>query len=155
MLATCTALVGRLGEASSGSSTSAASPSMASVAAEPTSVKAAPAAPKPRKAAPAPVEVTALKLWNAYDANEVAADNAYKGQSLLVTGSVASIDKDMFDNVVLHLKSPNEFMNTQATLEDSEKSIAASLAKGSKVALLCTGGGRIIGTPMLSDCTIK
>jgi hypothetical protein len=39
--------------------------------------------------------VSSYELFNAYQANEVAADDRYKGKKLLVTGSVASIDKGL------------------------------------------------------------
>jgi hypothetical protein len=143
-MATCTALAGRSGANGSSSTASAAS-----VAGTPA------AAAKPAKVVTPPVEVTAMALWRAYDSNEVAADNAYKDRDLLVTGTLSSIDKDFLDNVILDLKSPNEFMNVKAKLEDSEKSKAAGLSKGAKVVVLCTGAGRMVGSPYLKDCTIK
>ena len=73
-----------------------------------------------------PLEVDAMQLWRDYDANEVSADNMYKDRSLAVTGRVASIDKDFLDNIIIHLRSPNQFMHTRATMEDSEKRAASS-----------------------------
>lgn len=99
--------------------------------------------------------VDAVKLWKDYDANEVAADGVYKGKILQVTGTVASIDKNIMGDIVLHLKSPNEFMNTMATLKKTETSKAAALNKGAKVTLLCKGKGRLLGSPALGDCTIS
>lgn len=52
--------------------------------------------------------MSAVQLGRDYDANEVAADDKYRGQTLLVTGTVESIDKDMFDSLVLHLASDQE-----------------------------------------------
>lgn len=101
------------------------------------------------------VTVGAAQLWTDYQNNEVAADEKYKGRLLLVTGTIASIDKDAFDNMVVRLQSPNQFMNVHAKLEDSEKSEAARLSKGQKVTVKCEGGGMIIGSPMLRDCTIE
>lgn len=86
--------------------------------------------------------------------NEVAADNIFKGRDLIVSGTLSSIDKDFTGDVILQLESPNTFMGTRAHLEESEASKAASIRKGSKVALLCTGGGKIVGSPVLRDCTI-
>jgi hypothetical protein len=106
--------------------------------------------------APAPaVTVAAVDLWKAYDANEVAADEVYKDKRLLVTGAVASIDKDIMDDVVLMLSTPNEFMKVHAQLEDSEASAAAALKKGASVTVACTGGGLIMGSPILKDCRIQ
>jgi len=131
------------------------SPAGAAVAAP----AAAHAAPEAKSAAPEAkspdLAVDAVKLWKDYDANEVAADGTYKGKILQVTGIVASIDKDFMDDIVLHLKSPNEFMNTMATLEKSEASKAAALNKGAKVTVVCKGKGRIMGSPALGSCTLS
>lgn len=99
--------------------------------------------------------VSAYEMWQQYDANEVAADNYYKGRVFRIKGTVASIDKDFMDNVVLHLVSPNEFMTTTATMKDSKNSAnspAASLSKGDRVILVCVVKGRIVGAPVLDDC---
>ena len=98
--------------------------------------------------------VDAVKLWKDYAANEVSADDVYKGKILRVAGVVASVDKDIMDDIVLHLQSPNEFMNTMATLETSEAGKAASLSKGTTVTVICKGNGRFMGSPALKDCTI-
>jgi hypothetical protein len=132
--------------ASGGSSnTSTANASMANATTATTTVKtvAVPVVAMP---------VDNRKLWNDYEANEVAADATYKGKALKVSGVVASIDKDFMDNVVLRLASPNEFMSTMATMEHSETARSAALNKGQTVALLCTGKGRLMGSPALDDC---
>ncbi len=100
------------------------------------------------------VEVDAVGMWRDYDANEVAADQKYKGQVLLVRGTVDSIDKNFLGQIVVHLRSPNQFAPTMATVESSEASKAAALSKGQKVALRCKGGGKIVMSPTLEDCTL-
>lgn len=107
------------------------------------------------EAKPPALAVDAIKLWQDYDANEVAADGIYKGKILKVTGTVASIDKDFLDNIIVHLKSPNPIMNTMAKLEKSESSKAAALNKGAPITLTCEGAGRVVGSPSLDDCTIS
>jgi len=96
--------------------------------------------------------VDAVKLWKAYDANEVAADDEFKGKTVLVTGRVLSIDKDFLDNIVVRLSSPNEFMPTSASMRDSEKAIAAGLQNGTTVHVVCECAGRLMGSPTLRDC---
>jgi len=113
----------------------------------------APPAPSPPPPEPVQaVRVSALTLWNAYQANEVSADQAYKGQTLIVTGRVSSIGKDMFNDVFLSLRSPNEFMGVRANIADSEERRAAALSKGAGVILRCEGAGMIIGSPILNAC---
>lgn len=136
--------------------------------ARPKAPKGITAEPSPRPAAtvqraverPAPppeqaIRVSAIDLWDTYHANEVAADNQYKDRLLLVDGSVKSIDKDFMDNIVVRLRSRNEFMGTMAKVEDSEKSRAAALRKGQKVTLECRGGGMVMGSPSLRSCTFQ
>lgn len=99
-----------------------------------------------------PVTVTAVQLFNDYDANEVAADEKFKGKRLLVTGTVQSIDKGAFNNIVISLRTPNEFMAVHASFDNEHEKMAASLKKGVKVNWICDGEGRIIGSPILKNC---
>ena len=99
--------------------------------------------------------MTAEKLFTDYQANEVSADEVYKGKNLLVTGKVSSITKDFLDNIVVSLVTSNQFMSVMATVDDSEKSKAGKLAKGESVSVLCKGGGAVVGSPMLGDCKIQ
>ncbi|KWE66098.1 hypothetical protein WL77_14975 [Burkholderia ubonensis] len=99
------------------------------------------------------VNVTASALFVAYEKNEVAADQKYKGKALSVSGTVQSIDKDAFDEIVVQLRTNNEFMPVHAYLSKEKEALAASLEKGQKVTWTCEGGGRIIGSPVLRDCT--
>lgn len=98
--------------------------------------------------------VEAVDLWKDYQANEVSADNIYKGKGLLVLGTVDSITKDVFQNVVVRLKSPNQFMGVMATLREDQAGKAASLANGQRVRLVCEGNGAVATIPMLGDCTL-
>ncbi|HZZ86074.1 MAG TPA: hypothetical protein VFE30_16205 [Anaeromyxobacteraceae bacterium] len=109
-----------------------------------------PARPAARTAG---MEVDNRRLWQDYEANEVAADNVYRGKTLKVRGTVSSVDKDFMDNIVVHLASPNEFMNTMATVQKAEARQAAQLSKGQRISLICEGKGRVMGSPSLDDCT--
>lgn len=100
------------------------------------------------------VKVTAMKLFDDYHANEVSADNKYKGKRIALSGTVTDITKDFTDDVVLYLATSNEFMPVHATLEESEKSKAADLEKGKKIELICDGRGMVVGTPSLNHCLI-
>ena len=117
-----------------------------------TSVGARARPAKPAKPAKPAVEIGAVKLWRAYDANEVAADAIYKGKTLRVTGRVASIDKDFLDNIVVRLRGPNSFASTIASVSKGQAAKAAALKKGQTITIDCVGGGRVIGSPSLNDC---
>jgi hypothetical protein len=131
--------------------TTAATTTAATPTAEP---KAAPtptvtATPKPQA-----VPVTATQLFNDYQGNEVAADDKYKGKTLLVTGTISDVKKDFTDSIVIGLRTSNQFMPIDAHVDDSEKSKAARLNKGDSVKLQCEGNGMVIGRPQLGDCTL-
>ena len=116
---------------------------------------AAPATVAPAPAAPVAVTVTAGTLYDAYDSNEVAADQKYKGQLLAVSGTVQSIDKDVFNNIIVSLKTKNEFMAVRAYLNKEHEPLAASLGKGQKISWTCTGDGKMVGSPVIRDCSPK
>ncbi|WP_313251393.1 OB-fold protein [Stenotrophomonas indicatrix] len=98
------------------------------------------------------VEVTATTMFSDYQDNEIAADGKYKGKALLVSGTVDSISSDFMDKPVVQL-SAKPFGFVQAS--DLPKDVAATLKKGQKVTLACTGNGEVIGFPALSGCTVQ
>lgn len=99
---------------------------------------------------------TAKELATLYEENTVAADNKFKGKRFEIAGTIAAINTDFMDSAIIVLKGGvNEFMEPQAELVDAEKQKAASLKKGQKIALICTGAGDIAKSPMMKDCVIK
>lgn len=114
-----------------------------------TTAAAPTAAPKPA------IEVTAKQLFNDYHANEVNADDQYKGKTLLVSGTVSKIRKDFRDTMILDLATSNQFQPVAAELDDSEKATAKTLSQGDGVKLRCTGKGMVVGRPRLIDCLVE
>lgn len=111
---------------------------------------------KPAEADDTPaIDVAAGELFDAYHENEVAADDRFKGKKLRVTGTIASIDKDFLDNVVVRLQTANQFQSVMATVREAEKSTAAKLKKGQKATVTCKGRGMVVGSPSLDDCTFE
>ena len=117
--------------------------------------------------------VDANQLGKAYASNEVAADTAYKDKYLLVLGTVQGVSKDMFDNIIVKLKSNNQFLAVHARLDksvaviegmenDQSKAVtmktvstveaAGALKPGQRVQLICQGDGAVIGSPQLKLC---
>lgn len=108
---------------------------------------------KPSQPAGPAISVTAKQLFEDYQKNEVSADDKYKGKLLKVSGTVHSIDKDAFDNMILRLATPNQFMSVAATMNVSEKAKLGQMAKGQAATVQCTGGGMVIKSPILKDCS--
>jgi len=104
---------------------------------------------------PQAISISAPRLWADYNANEVAADNKYKGRRLVVQGQVGSISKGIVDDVYLLLSTYNEFESVHADLRAEYKSEAAELHIGQIITVDCEGGGMVLGSPFLKDCSIQ
>lgn len=103
---------------------------------------------------PQAISVSAPKLWADYHANEVAADNQYKGKRLIVEGQVTSISKGIIDDVYVLLSTFNEFESVHADLKPEYQSEAARLRIGQVITVDCEGGGMVMGDPFLKKCSI-
>ncbi|MFC3902547.1 tRNA_anti-like [Acinetobacter marinus] len=103
------------------------------------------------------IEVTAQQLYEAYQQNEIAANQQFKDKQLLVHGVVDSIEADFMDKPVINLRAGDEynFLLPSANLADEELNKAATLSKGQTVSLLCVGGSEVIGAPVLNDCYLQ
>lgn len=99
--------------------------------------------------------VGSTRLWQENDANEVAADNRYKGKQVRVTGRVSGVEKNMMGAAVLSLISGNPIFQTRATLTPDETPRAAALAKGDTVVIQCTGAGTMMRMPDLDHCILQ
>ena len=122
----------------------------------PPSSESSPSASRPQPAPEEPpIRITAVRLHQEYDDNEVAADAKYKGHTLLVDGSINSIDKDFLNHIVVHLRAGNEFTTVMATVDDADATKAAGLKKRQKIVLLCKGGTRIMDSATLDECRIQ
>ncbi|UFQ99424.1 OB-fold protein [Pseudomonas wenzhouensis] len=100
------------------------------------------------------IEVSAQQLAQAYDRNTVAADQQFKGKRFKITGTVDSINTDMFGNPYVTLRGGiNQFMEPQFELDEDHANYAAGLQSGLRISLICTGHGDVAKTPMSKDCT--
>jgi hypothetical protein len=104
----------------------------------------------PKSGAP----VTAKDLIAHYKANEVSADSSYKNRSLVVTGLVDTIGKDLLDTPYVTLNSGEtiSFPSVQCMGSRNSNEFAA-LRKGQQVKVVgvCTGK---FGNILLSPCSI-
>lgn len=99
--------------------------------------------------------VTAQALAAAYEQNTVAADARFKGQRFKVTGVVVSINTDFLGNPYLVLRGGvNQFMEPQFSFSKSDSEKLATLRKGARVTLICTGSGDVAKTPMSKGCRL-
>ena len=97
------------------------------------------------------IDVTATQLFKDYDANEVNADDKYKGKVLRVTGTISTIGKDILDTPYIAFATSNEIMSVQCMFDDT--GILGSLRKGQKLTVRCKGDGKL-GNVILRGCMI-
>jgi hypothetical protein len=99
------------------------------------------------------ITISANVLYHAYDANEVAADEKYKGKSVKITGKVQSIGKDILGSPYVVIGGSGMLDGVQCVFATSETSPLASLSKGQTVTISGTVSGKMV-QPMVSDCKL-
>ncbi|WP_198170319.1 OB-fold protein [Mucilaginibacter arboris] len=95
--------------------------------------------------------ISAHDLTATYEANEVAADENFKGKTFYVTGTITDIKKDVLDNIYVTLKGNEMFRQVQCFFEDKET--AAQMHKGMKVTFKGTCDGLMINV-LMKDCVL-
>jgi len=96
-------------------------------------------------------KTTARDYESAYDANEIAADNAFKGKTILLSGTIDSIDKDFTDAGYITLQGSG-LMGVHAQLNQDVMSEAASFHRGQQVNFVCQGSGKVVTIAGLDNC---
>lgn len=75
----------------------------------------------------------------------------YKGKRLQMSGTVVSVNKDFVNAIWVGIGGgSNPFLPIHA--EGLDPARAAGLEKGQILSLTCTGGGMIVGSPILKHC---
>jgi hypothetical protein len=96
--------------------------------------------------------IDAKSLFAIYEANEVAGDARFKDKRIIITGTIESINSGIGDEPTVLLKA-EQFQSVH--LDGIDKNQAATLSKGQYISAECTGGGEIIGSPLMKDCKIN
>lgn len=97
-------------------------------------------------------QTTSSRLFSDYEKNEVVLDEKIKDKKIILLGVIQAIDKDFMDNMIINLKTNNEFMPSRMQMNESQKSIVLERAKGDKVAITCKSIRRAMGSPSGRDC---
>lgn len=98
--------------------------------------------------------ITSQQLYNAYDANEVAADQKYKGKILLVSGEIEDIAKDITDTIYITLKGGEYIGSVQCFFSKSYENKAASLSKRQHVTIKGKCDGKMMNI-LLRGCELQ
>ncbi len=112
-------------------------------------------AEQPAAPAQAPIKVSAIDLYNAYNQNQVAADAKYKGNLVEMTGVIGSIGKDILNNPYVTLSTGEySILNVQCMFSQADESQLANLSSGQSVTLEGTVSGETIGIVEVDWCSI-
>lgn len=95
--------------------------------------------------------ITSTQLIAEYEANEVSADNNFKGKTFYVAGTVADIKKDVLGHIYVILSTDNIVRRVQCYFEDAET--AAKLGKGMQVTFLGRCEGLMMNV-LMKDCKL-
>lgn len=97
--------------------------------------------------------LSAIDLYNEYNANEVSADDKYKGKKIAVTGEVGNIAKDIMDKPYITLSQQDGFIPAVQCYVSKE--LATNISKGQIITLVGTCNGSVLTVVMLKDCELE
>lgn len=99
--------------------------------------------------------VTASEMMNAYEANEVNADQLYKSKAVVLTGTIADIGKmsGLFntEEMSVLLYTDIGYRAVQIYFLDTEEDAVASLTQGTQITVLGIGSGE---AGLISDANV-
>lgn len=99
-------------------------------------------------------EITASDLAQEYKDNEVSADEKFKGKKVAVSGTIASIGKDVLDNP--YISFTGEFLqNVTCYFSDENNKIISQLSKGQKITIIGECRGLTLTNVIIQDCKIS
>ena len=97
-------------------------------------------------------DIKAEEIAAAYEKNEKAADQKYKGKYFRITGTVDELDKDAKNRPQIHLKWRDPFNRPQLIFSKDLASEVAKYKKGQKVAAICKFNGIVFCMAQGVDC---
>lgn len=100
--------------------------------------------------------IDAKTIYDAYKANEVAADQAYKGKPVVVLGRVTSIAKDILDTPYLILSdNPDGLFGVQVMFERRGSTGLEAVTKGQLVKVRCQTTDGLLMNVILRGCSLQ
>lgn len=95
--------------------------------------------------------VSAKEIFHEYKDNEVAADNKYKGQVVVVFGQIDSIGKDILDQAYVALGTGELIGSVQCFFDKNKEKSVAQLHKGQSLSIKGVVTGKM-GNVLLKHC---
>jgi hypothetical protein len=106
------------------------------------------------KSQPSSYSLDANQLFRDYKANEVAADDKYKGQVVTVSGVIQNIGKDITGNAYVVIGGEGFLDGVQCTFTRGEQSSVARLSKGQFVTVKGEVTGKM-GNVLMNKCSLQ
>lgn len=97
--------------------------------------------------------IQARKLHDAYEANEIAAEQEFKGVDLLVNGVVEKVLRRN-RRIVVEMASGDAAAPVTCHFPESEAAAVGTLERGQPVLVMCRGAGRLGRTVELWGCRL-
>lgn len=98
--------------------------------------------------------ISARDLNAAYQTNEVAADEKFRGKTILVDGVVDEISKDFRDQIYLAIRTGVFLQSIHAEFDDQQKSEIIKLQPGQKVRVKGRVKGLLMRSVFLGNCRL-
>jgi hypothetical protein len=108
-----------------------------------------------KPAAPEFASFRSTDFWSIYQNNKLAADERFKGRRFIIEGAITSIDQGPAGEVLLSMEAPNPLLPVLALMRDTERPKVAQMNVGRYTILVCVGGGRFRGSPLVGDCVFS
>lgn len=94
------------------------------------------------------------ELLAQFSANEVRAKQFYQYKRLKLKGKITAIDLNISGDPVITLGTSDPFNGVLVGFTKEEVGVVSLLSKGQKLTTLCDRVDKILGSPILNDCTI-
>lgn len=92
-------------------------------------------------------------LFTEYHANEVSADENYKGKRISITGTIGIIGKDVFDNPYISFRI-DYLQGVNCYFSDENNKIISQLRKEQEITIISTCRGMTLTDVIVKDCEI-
>ena len=99
------------------------------------------------------IKISAIQLQREYEANQVAADQKYKGKILEISGTVKDIGKDILDTPYVSFKTDGLLFTVQCMFSKSDTDGLVSLKQGQSIVLQGKGDGSLVNV-IVRNCQI-
>lgn len=99
-------------------------------------------------------ELDAQYLMSAYEENEVAADSLYKGQTIIISGQIDDIGKDILDAPYVMVGRGDGLFGVQCMFDKRHEGALGRLRKGMGVRIQGKVSGKL-GSVLLRDCQLR